>query len=341
MPAPAASMVTVPAQYAGEVKWAAQQLRIPEAVVAAQLNLESGFNPHATSNAGAQGIAQFEPGTWSDLGCGGSTFNAAASFKCYVKYMHQLLSMSHGNVRQALAAYNAGPANVSAGYGYADTILQAAKVNGGKIITGYGSSSTSSQSTSGGNWANSSAGNAGNPDCAWSLGGKGGIPVPFGHIGPFCILSKSQVRAFLSVGLMGAGAFIMLPGLALLASALNTSLGRPVDKLAGGTAELAGAGVSLFAPEVGVPLAAAGRSVKQHGATKAASAAATRRGERQQRERRAADADAERKAGQLGGREHAERGESPGFERRNRVASGAARRPTARERQREQEAIPF
>jgi hypothetical protein len=40
--------------------------------------------------------------------------------------MNQLLAEEHGDVRNALAAYNAGPGNLSAGYGYADSILSLA-----------------------------------------------------------------------------------------------------------------------------------------------------------------------------------------------------------------------
>lgn len=44
---------------------------------------------------------------------------------CYVVYMRELIG-SEGSLRNALAAYNAGPGNLPAGYGYADTILSAA-----------------------------------------------------------------------------------------------------------------------------------------------------------------------------------------------------------------------
>jgi hypothetical protein len=93
--------------------------------VAAQINDESGFDPNATSSAGAEGIAQFLPGTFSSYSKG-SPFNVQDSLVAYTGYMSTLLAGQNGNIRNALAAYNAGPGNLAAGYGYADSILAAA-----------------------------------------------------------------------------------------------------------------------------------------------------------------------------------------------------------------------
>ena len=49
--------------------------------------------------------------------------NWSASTSAYINFMKQLLQWSGGNVRQALAAYNAGQGNWQAGLGYADQIL--------------------------------------------------------------------------------------------------------------------------------------------------------------------------------------------------------------------------
>ena len=65
----------VPPQYQQWVSTAAAGTGLPVQVVAAQINDESGFNPNATSPTGAQGIAQFEPGTYAAVGGRGSPYN--------------------------------------------------------------------------------------------------------------------------------------------------------------------------------------------------------------------------------------------------------------------------
>jgi hypothetical protein len=133
----------VPAAYASYVNAAAASTGLPAAVVAAQINEESGFNPSATSPTGAQGIAQFEPGTFASYGSG-SAYNVADAFAAYTSYMSALLKQFGGNVADALAAYNAGPGNLPAGAGYASTILGNAGAPASSTATpaaGTGSSS--------------------------------------------------------------------------------------------------------------------------------------------------------------------------------------------------------
>jgi hypothetical protein len=120
-------MIQVPAQYQALIDQAAAATGLPEQVVAAQINLESDFQPGVTSRTGAEGIAQFEPGTFAAYGPkGGNAYNATDDMTAYANYMNSLLGDFHGNVEQALAAYNAGPGNYKAGLGYADRILQQA-----------------------------------------------------------------------------------------------------------------------------------------------------------------------------------------------------------------------
>ena len=73
---------------------------------------ESNFNPFAVSPAGAQGIAQFMPGTAAAYGLD-DPFDAPAAIDAQAHLMSDLLHQ-FGSVPLALAAYNAGPAPVAA-----------------------------------------------------------------------------------------------------------------------------------------------------------------------------------------------------------------------------------
>lgn len=129
--------VNIPAQFQTQVHDIANQLGIPVDVVAEQIDTESGWDPRAVSPTGAQGLTQFEPGTWKQYGHG-DPFDPSASLAAYASYMGALLHDYKGDVRKALAAYNAGGANLSAGYGYADGILSKAGATGAKATGGNG-----------------------------------------------------------------------------------------------------------------------------------------------------------------------------------------------------------
>jgi hypothetical protein len=119
------------------VTQAAQALHLSPEIIAAQINEESRGDPNARSPAGALGEFQFLPSTYTGLGFpAGTETNPKIEVLAYIKYMGQLLAQEHGNVRNALAAYNAGPGNLSAGYGYADTILKNAGASAGTTAPG-------------------------------------------------------------------------------------------------------------------------------------------------------------------------------------------------------------
>lgn len=133
-------MVDVPQQYQSLIKDMSQKTGIPESVIAVQADVESGFKSTAVSPAGAQGWLQFLPSTYDSNAAAagvrpGTEFNPRDESKVYSVYMTSLLHQEKGNLRNALAAYNAGPGNLSAGYGYADEILAKAGGNPGKIRT--------------------------------------------------------------------------------------------------------------------------------------------------------------------------------------------------------------
>ena len=101
----------VPAQFAPVLSRAAQRWSVAATLLAAQLYKESNFNPFARSPAGAQGIAQFMPGTARAYGLE-NPFDAERAIDAQAHLMRDLLRQ-FGDVRLALAAYNAGPAPVS------------------------------------------------------------------------------------------------------------------------------------------------------------------------------------------------------------------------------------
>ena len=102
----------VPAQFAPAISRAAQRWSVSGALLAAQLYAESGFNPFARSPAGAQGIAQFMPGTAQAYGLD-DPFDAERAIDAQAHLMRDLLRQ-FGAVPLALAAYNAGAGAVAA-----------------------------------------------------------------------------------------------------------------------------------------------------------------------------------------------------------------------------------
>jgi hypothetical protein len=107
----AAAPSFVPARFAPAIARAASRWNVSAAVLAAQLFVESGFNPFAVSPAGARGVAQFMPGTARDYGLS-DPFDAEASIDAQARLMRDLLRR-FGSVPLALAAYNAGSGAVA------------------------------------------------------------------------------------------------------------------------------------------------------------------------------------------------------------------------------------
>jgi hypothetical protein len=94
----------------GSAKW-----NVPVELLAAQLYAESNFNPFAQSPAGAQGLAQFTPGTARAYGLH-DPFDGEASIDAQAHLMHDLLA-KYKTAALALAAYDAGSGAVDRFHG--------------------------------------------------------------------------------------------------------------------------------------------------------------------------------------------------------------------------------
>lgn len=93
--------------YSGEVKAAAQEFGVEEAVVRAIIHAESAFRPNAVSHAGAQGLMQLIPATASRFGVT-DVFQPEQNIRGGVQYLAWLLKRYNGDLTLAAAGYNAG-----------------------------------------------------------------------------------------------------------------------------------------------------------------------------------------------------------------------------------------
>ncbi len=97
-------------------KLAAREARVSRLdpyLVMGVIRQESGFNPLATSRANARGLMQLLPATGtagrrSTLRAAQRLYDPAYNVRLGTRYLRHLFEMFHGNLEQALAAYNAG-----------------------------------------------------------------------------------------------------------------------------------------------------------------------------------------------------------------------------------------
>jgi hypothetical protein len=109
---------------------AAHRHGLDPGLVLAVVAVESGFRPQAVSPKGAQGLMQLMPRTASELGVT-DAFDPAQNLDGGVRHLGSLLALYDGDVRRALAAYNAGQGAVARHNGvppYAETRAYVEKV---------------------------------------------------------------------------------------------------------------------------------------------------------------------------------------------------------------------
>ena len=95
----------------GVIKEAAAEHKVDPQLVKAIILQESGGDPKAVSAKGAKGLMQLMDGTARMLGVS-DPFDSRQNIFGGVRYLATLLNKFNGNVRNALAAYNAGPGAV-------------------------------------------------------------------------------------------------------------------------------------------------------------------------------------------------------------------------------------
>lgn len=122
---------SIPAKLRPLIVSAAREAGVDPALVAAVARAESGFRVDAGSRAGARGLMQLMPGTAAGLGVT-DILDPAQNLRAGSRYLKQQID-TFGDLRLALAAYNAGPGAVRR-YGgvppYAETQTYVTRVLG-------------------------------------------------------------------------------------------------------------------------------------------------------------------------------------------------------------------
>jgi tape measure domain-containing protein len=103
-------------KYGDFMMGAGAQYSIDPRLIQAVAHVESGMNSRAVSPEGAQGLMQLMPGTARDMRVT-DPFDPQQNIYGGTQYLRQMLTRSHGNIPEALAAYNAGPGPVHVGGG--------------------------------------------------------------------------------------------------------------------------------------------------------------------------------------------------------------------------------
>lgn len=94
-------------RYSSIIDVAARSHGVEPALVQAVITAESGFNPNALSRKGASGLMQLMPDTARRYGVR-NIFDPAENIQGGVRYLRDLLAMFNGDMKLALAGYNAG-----------------------------------------------------------------------------------------------------------------------------------------------------------------------------------------------------------------------------------------
>jgi soluble lytic murein transglycosylase-like protein len=101
----------VPTAYAGLFSSAqSKYTRLPDGLLSAVADAESGFNPNAKNKSGASGMMQFMPATAQGYGI--DPFNPSQAVDAAGKMLNGLMAKYNDDLSKTLAAYNWGGGNV-------------------------------------------------------------------------------------------------------------------------------------------------------------------------------------------------------------------------------------
>jgi len=97
--------------FSEEIVEAARTHDVHPALVAAVIHAESNFNPKARSHRNAKGLMQINPPTQRYLRVK-NIYDPQSNIEAGTRYLKELTKLFGGNIKLALAAYNAGPGAV-------------------------------------------------------------------------------------------------------------------------------------------------------------------------------------------------------------------------------------
>ncbi len=98
--------------YEDIIEEASNTFGVPKNVIKSVILTESAANPNAISKAKAKGLMQLIDSTARDMGVR-NVWDARENIFGGTKYLAQMLRQYDGDLKKALAAYNAGPGNVN------------------------------------------------------------------------------------------------------------------------------------------------------------------------------------------------------------------------------------
>jgi soluble lytic murein transglycosylase-like protein len=125
--------VIAPGPFGNLIHAAAEKHGVDESLIRSVIAVESNFNPRAVSRRRAQGLMQLLPATAAVYSVA-NILDPAENIDAGTRYLKDLLARYRGDLRLALAAYNAGPEMVER-YGGVPPFAETQKYV--RVITGH------------------------------------------------------------------------------------------------------------------------------------------------------------------------------------------------------------